>query len=231
MFFFQLIIIIFLIFTIYSIIDIQKYNKHGFITEIKKYDIDKIIYELSLLNPLLLTIENKINYDYLLDNHLNNVFEDKEQVYSLKKINNIEQIQIFKNNNILNDFNLIEKINFDTTIFEKIPIPLLCYKKHSLSIFKGYNTIPIQFSKHYINVIYILEGEIIIYLFNPKHKNDIINKKLDNIKKYSHKYILKKNNVLIIPPNWYYTQESNDIVLQYHLDADNMFTVFYNLLR
>ena len=58
-----------------------------------------------------------------------------------------------------------------------------------------------------------------------------MNKKLDNIKKYSHKYILKKNNVLIIPPNWYYTQESNDIVLQYHLDADNMFTVFYNLLR
>ena len=53
-------------------------------------------------------------------------------------------------------------------------------------------------------------------MFNPKHKQDILGKSLENIKKYAHKYHLKKDNLLIIPTNWYYIQESTDNVLEYN---------------
>ena len=33
---------------------------------------------------------------------------------------------------------------------------------------------------------------------------------LQNIKKYSHKYVLKRGDTFIIPPNWYYFQENNN---------------------
>ena len=228
MFFLQLIIILFLIFTIYNIINIQKYNKNGFIVELKENDPEKIKDSLLLLNPILLNIKNEsIFFIDLINNNLNYIINS----YSFKKINELEQIQILKNNNVCEDLNLKEKINFNLDIFEDFYVPLLFNKKHYLSIFKGYNIIPLQFCKHNVNIIYILEGKITLYLFNPKHKNDIINKNLESIKKYAHKYFLEKDNFFIIPPNWYYIQESNDTVLQYYIESDNYLTYLYNLIR
>ena len=228
MFFLQLIIILFLIFTIYNIINIQKYNKNGFIVELKENDPEKIKDSLLLLNPILLNIKNEsIFFIDLINNNLNYIINS----YSFKKINELEQIQILKNNNVCEDLNLKEKINFNLDIFEDFYVPLLFNKKHYLSIFKGYNIIPLQFCKHNVNIIYILEGKITLYLFNPKHKNDITNKNLESIKKYAHKYFLEKDNFFIIPPNWYYIQESNDTVLQYYIESDNYLTYLYNLIR
>ena len=231
MFILQLIIIIFLIFTIYNIIEIQKFNKNGFIIELinlKENNSEKIKDAITLLNPILLIIKNEtILYNDLISNNLNYIMNN----YSLKKVNDLEQIHIFKDKNICEDLNLKEKINFNLDIFENFYIPLLFNKKHYLSIFKGYNIIPLQFCKHNVNIIYILEGKITLYLFNPKHKNVIINKNLESIKKYAHKYYLEKDNFFIIPPNWYYIQESNDTVLQYYIESDNYFTALYNLIR
>ena len=228
MFFLQLIIILLLIFIIYNIINIQKYNKNGFIVELKENDPEKIKDSLLLLNPILLNIKNEsIFFIDLINNNLNYIINS----YSFKKINELEQIQILKNNNVCEDLNLKEKINFNLDIFEDFYVPLLFNKKHYLSIFKGYNIIPLQFCKHNVNIIYILEGKITLYLFNPKHKNDIINKNLESIKKYAHKYFLEKDNFFIIPPNWYYIQESNDTVLQYYIESDNYLTYLYNLIR
>ena len=135
MFILQLIIIIFLIFTIYNIIEIQKFNKNGFIIElIKENNSEKIKDAITLLNPILLIIKNKlILYDDLISNNLNYIMNN----YSLKKVNDLEQIHIFKDKNICEDLNLKEKINFNLDIFEDFYIPLLINKKHYLSIFKG----------------------------------------------------------------------------------------------
>ena len=73
--------------------------------------------------------------------------------------------------------------------------------------------------------------DIIIYLFNPKHKNEIKNSSLIDIKKYAHKYILNKDNLLLIPPNWFYIEEINNDTLQYHIDCDNYFTFLYNMIK
>ena len=49
--------------------------------------------------------------------------------------------------------------------------------------------------------------EITIYLFNPKHKDEIVNKDNNMIKKWGHKKYYKKGEILIIPPYWSYIQE------------------------
>ena len=227
---FQIIIILYIVLSIYSIIEIQKYNKNGFINDLSN-DKKNVKYEISLLNPIIINYNNIIDFDYLMKNHANLLIEDNNTIISLKKIPDLENIHIFKNCCMLKETNLIEIINFDLSIFEIYPIPILLYKQHTLSIFKGYNITPLQSCKHNVNLIYILEGNLTIYLFNPKHKDVILNKDLNSLKKYSHKYILNKGNVLIIPPNWYYIQESHDFVLHYNIDASNIFSIHYNYLR
>jgi hypothetical protein len=236
MFFFiiQILLIIYIIFSVYSIIEIQKYNKNGFITEIKSFS--NIKYELSLLNPILTKFSCPINLDHLNQNYSNKLFKDNSKTYSISKINDLSECNIFKNTDLIEKSDIKDKINFDLSIFEDFPIPLLLYKKYSLSFFKGNNITEKIFCKHNINLIYIITGNTTIYLFNPKHKKEILNKDLQSIKKYSHKYVLKENDLLLIPPNWYYIQEinnnlNNDINIQYHIDMSNIFTCHYNYLR
>ena len=67
MFILQLILILFIIFTIYNIIELKKYNKNGIIIEYINtnymIDIDKIKKSLSLLNPVLINIKNNIQFN------------------------------------------------------------------------------------------------------------------------------------------------------------------------
>ena len=230
LFIIQILLIIYIILSVYSIIEIQKYNKNGLITEIKSFS--NIKYELSLLNPILTKFLCPINLDYLNKNYLNKLFKDNSTTYSINKINDLSECKILKNTDIIEKSDIKDKINFDLSIFEDFPIPLLLYKKYSLSFLKGSTITEKIFCKHNINLIYIITGNITIYLFNPKHKNEILNKDLLSVKKYSHKYVLKENDLLLIPPNWFYIQENNEnFNIQYHIDASNIFTFHYNYLR
>ena len=230
MFILQLILILFIIFTIYNIIELKKYNKNGIIIEYINtnymIDIDKIKKSLSLLNPVLINIKNNIQFNDFIK--VNNNYLIKNKGYSFKKIKDSDNISILRDKDIYEDL-LKDKIIIDLNLFFNPYIPII--NKNSISILKGYNLLPIHLCKNNHNILYIIDGNITIYLFNPKHKNDIENKKLDDIKKYSHKYYLEKNNMLIIPTNWYYIQESNENVIQYHSDSDNIFCILYNLLR
>ena len=44
-----------------------------------------------------------------------------------------------------------------------------------------------------------------------------IHKNIDDIKKWSHKIIMKKNDILFIPHNWYYFQEINEECVQFFI--------------
>ena len=81
----------------------------------------------------------------------------------------------------------------------------------------------IEHTRHNYNVIGILEGETIFYLFNPKHKDEILKKKIMKLKNGVIKNI-PEGDILFIPINWYYIQETKNIVIQYHIDLDNIFT-------
>ena len=226
----QTIIILYIIFSIYSIIEIKKYNKNGLILDLNN-DIN-LKDELLSLNPILLHKKFNVDIEYLLKNYSSILVNNNENFISFKKLMNNDNINVFKNKNLLQDTDLKEKINFDINIFENFSIPILLYQEHSLTFLKGDQLVSKQFCKHNLNLIIILESEITIYIINPKHKEDIMNKDINIIKKYSHKYILKKGDTFIIPPNWYYLQENNnDLTIQYHIDASNLFTFHYNCLR
>ena len=230
MFIVQLVLILSLIFTIYNIIEIKKYNKNGIIIEYSNNfikEIDNIKKNIQQLNPVLLTVKNAdIDLQTLITKNLSYNIEDLG--YSMKKINDKNNKTIIKNKKIFSD--LCEgKINFENEIIHTSQIPLI--KKQSISIIKGYYLSPLEFCKHNYNIIYLLDGDVTMYLFNPKHKQEILGKSLESIKKYSHKYHLKKDNLLIIPTNWYYIQESTESILEYHCDSDNIFCVLYNMIR
>ena len=55
-----------------------------------------------------------------------------------------------------------------------------------------------------------IQGKSKLYLFNPKHKNDIINKNNDEIKKWGIKINLVPGLVIYIPIEWYYIYEINE---------------------
>ena len=62
------------------------------------------------------------------------------------------------------------------------------------------------------------------YLINPKHSEEIINKNENELKKWSHKCNLKKDDVLFIPTGWFYFQEVNTEIFQYEIELDSIYT-------
>ena len=108
-----------------------------------------------------------------------------------------------------------------------IPINI---KKSYIEIYKKTN----QELKRCINnytIISLLDGETILYLFNPKHKNDIMNKNNNEIKKWAHKILLKKDENILIPINWYYIQEIDNKSIQNVTLIDNIFTFLPNHIK
>ena len=43
-------------------------------------------------------------------------------------------------------------------------------------------------------------------------------------KKCRHKKIFQKGDIIFIPTNWFYIQETKKDVIQYQIDIDNIFT-------
>ena len=127
--------------------------------------------------------------------------------------------QVFQKVTIKNDFDLnqLPKPEFHFPIYKSISV-----------IDKS---IPLKQCIHNYNIVCILEGECIFYLFNPKHKNEIQNKENHQIKKWGHKKKVQKSDILIIPPFWSYIQEVQKKVIQYHIDIDSYFTVIPNFLK
>lgn len=207
----------FIILSIHNIINLQKYNYNGFVIDSDIQDKGLILANINNKNPLLIfdsinnyDIQNKYIYIDELKNYKNGI---NDYHYKNKKLFPM----------IINKKNI-----FDHTILEK---KYSIIPSYSISIFYGKTSIQLKQCIHKYNVIGVIDGEASIYLFNPKHKNDIISKNNDEIKKWGHKKIIKKNHVLIIPPYWYYIQEVNDKIIQYHIDIDSVFTLLPNLLK
>ena len=212
----QLIILIYIIFTVYHVINLQKFNINGFI--IDTTIIEEVKDNILKLNP---TLYHCIPLFNLYDN----------------KLNYIQDINNYKNNTpsfVFKNEELFERIAEDSFILDTNLIPESHFHfpiKKYLSIIRGTNSIPLKKCIHNHNIIGILEGEATIYLFNPKHKDEILNKENYQIKKWGHKKILQKGDVLFIPPYWSYIQEVDEGIIQYHIDIDTYFTFFPNFLK
>lgn len=212
----QLLILIYIVLVVYSIIKLQKFNINGVIIETN--DIQEIKNNVEYLNPV-----------YTKDTNI--VFNINENFGFLQDINNYKNDYanyVYKNNLLFEK--LLKKENvFNCNIFNDshyyFPI------NYSVSIISGPNSIPLKKCTHNKNMIGILDGEVTLYLFNPKHKSEIIDKENDQIKKWGHKKTLKKNDLIIIPPYWSYIQEIDNKVIQYHIDVDSYFTFIPNYIK
>ena len=213
---FQLIILIYIILSVYHVIDLQKYNINGIIMD--TYDLEEVKIHNSKLNPSILhnitsfnVNDPSINYIQDINNYKNNIpsytFKDKELFERMK-----DQSFIF-------DSNFLNESHFHYPI-----------KKYA-TVISGLNNISLKKCIHNHNIISVLEGEAIIYLFNPKHKDEILNKENYQIKKWGHKKRIQKGDTLFIPPYWSYIQEVEKGIIQYHIDIDTYFTFLPNLLK
>ena len=228
MFLFQLIILIYLILLFYNLIESKKFNENSKINFIK-YNQKDFLKNIKNLNPFIFSFNNEISFQKLIQKNKSYMIIDNNNIISLKSFIDDDHLYIYKNHKIFNDFNLKNEIKFN---IHDLPNSNFFFPIHySLSLFRGKTFVPLQLASHDYNIIGHLEGDSTFYLFNPKHKNDIINKDNDEIKKWAHKITMEKNQILFIPHNWYYIQEINEECIQFHIDIDNYFSFIPNYLK
>lgn len=224
------IVFIYIILVIYKTLQIYKYNENGILVYIN--DINDINENIRLKNPFILNYENKIDYDDLIQEKPSYLINHGNDIFPLKSFKDENIFNIYKNEKIINSFNI--KNNLINLKFLK-DYQYLFFKKYSLSLLKGNIKIPLQKCNHDYNIIGNISGESFIYIFNPKHNEEINNNYLDKnndkIKKWGHKIKLKKNEVLFIPTGWSYIQEVSLETFQYHIEIDSIFTFIPNFVN
>ena len=221
----QIILLIYIIFVIYNIINIQKYNMNGYVIDTNDYNI--LIDNIIKLNPVRFTdTSTNVTIDQLIDYNPECIINDNK---SLKDYHSIENLKIDKNNDLFDQLDIQRFIHFD---FDKLPSSEInIIKQNYISMFKGEQKLPLRVALNNYNIIGMLKGETTIYLFNPKHKEDILGKENFEIKKWGHKKKIKENDIIFIPPYWEYIQESNSDVIQFNIDINNIFTFIPNYVR
>lgn len=212
----QILILIYLIFVVYNLINLQKFNINGFI--IKTDDINIIRENLIKLNPI--HTRKEINFDI----HNSSL----DYLHDIINYKNQQPSYVFKNDELFERITTNDLI-FDTSLFNEshLNFPI----KNSVSIISEKNSIPLKKCIHNYNIIGVLDGEAILYLFNPKHKEEIIDKENYEIKKWGHKKHIQKGDIIMIPPYWSYIQEVEKGIIQYHIDIDTYFTFIPNYLK
>tara|TARA_B100000686_G_C16761536_1_gene959009 strand:+ start:610 stop:1107 length:498 start_codon:yes stop_codon:yes gene_type:complete len=155
----QIVFLIYILIVIYNIIHLQKYNINGFTIQTNEENI--LRENLTKLNPII--FHKDITFQIEEIDSFNDIINYK---------NNLPNY-VYKHNGIINNFDV--NYFFNCSIFDDsyLLFPMLKY----ITIIHGKNTIPLKKCIHNRNIIGILDGSTTIYLFNPKHKEEIINKK------------------------------------------------------
>ena len=233
--------IFFLIFIVLMIIigkhiyEIHNINHEAVLEQLQSANQEEIFEKLKERNPLLIhNLGNKnellrdLSFDKLINDNPGHIIYDKNKYISLKSFGDDNQMSIYKNKDLCSQFRLDQ--GFDE-VYYPFQSQLHCNKNYFMSLFKGSNGISLNQNKHNLHLIHQIYGSTKLYLFNPKHKHDIINKDNDEIKKYGHKINLTPGLVIYIPIEWYYFYESDNESIIGEIESDNYFTVIYNSLR
>jgi len=223
---FKTILVVYIILVIYKTIELYKYNENGYIMNVKG---DEEYYNAQKsLNPFVYTYYHDINYDTLIQEKPSYLINHGHDIYSIKGYSDDEFFNVYKNKKIIESFSLKEKFISLKLIKD---YRYLFPKIYSLSLLKGDISIPLQTCNHNYNIIGNLEGESVLYLFNPKHKEEIIGKSNPELKKWGHQLVFKQDEILFIPNGWSYIQEVRGQTIQYHIDIDSIFTFIPNFVN
>ncbi len=219
------------------IYEIHNYNYEAIPMSLQTAYPELISEKLKERKPLLLhNLGNKdislreLTFKRLVKDNPGHIIYDKNRYISLKSFDeeDNEQMNIYKNKDLSRQFNLNK--GFDE-IYYPFESKIHCNKNYYLSLLKGSNAIQLTHNKHNLLLLNQIYGNSKLYLFNPKHYNDIKNKDNDLIKKYGHKINLRQGLVVYVPIEWYYFYETDNESIIGEIECDNYFTVLYNNIR
>lgn len=232
---FYLIFLTITVLTIKHIYEIHNINSNAVLEQLQSANSEEIFEHLKERKPLLIhNLVNKyekfniLSFDKLSLDNPGLIIHDKNRYLSLKSFTEEQNMYIYKNKDLYESLHLKEL--FDS-IYEPFYSQLHTYKRYLMSFYKGLNSIELTKNKHNLCLINQIYGQSKLYLFNPKHKNDIINKPNDSIKKYGQKINLTQGLSLYIPVEWYYFYECENESIIGEILCDNYFTVIYNNCR
>jgi len=215
--------------------DLHQYNHSADIIQLQNPNQDTIKELIS--DKSLIVIHNLIGkyneissltIDSLIQNNPGYIINDNGKNISLSSFNDNDSMYVLNNKEIVNHINIEGSLLEINQSFEE---KFKCNVTNELSILKGDHHITLTQNKHNCEYYSQLSGNTIFYLFNPKHKGDILTKENNEIKKWAYKVNLKSGIVLYIPPEWYYFFESNEESILCRTYSDNYFTWLYNSLR
>jgi hypothetical protein len=230
-----LISLLILIFIGKHIYEIHNYNHNAVLGQLQSANKEEIGELIKERNPLLIhNLGNKreeyndLSFQKLSDDNPGHIIHDKNRYLSLRSFVDEKQIYLYKNNTLYDSLRL--KDLFDE-IYRPFKSQIHCNKNYSISLLKGNNSIPLLQNKHNLHLIHQIYGQSKLYIFNPKHKNDITNKDNNEIKKYGQRISLTHGLVVYIPVEWYYLYETDNESIVGEIESDNYFTVVYNNIR
>lgn len=219
-----MIYIVFIILVIYfakNAYDINKFSNESAILELDELDDYK---NKKIFNPIISYYKLDFDITNFISSNLYKHYITNEQLVRLYDFYNQDNIYIHKNTKLFTDSKL------DTSDIDNLFINnYTCNIIKSLSIYKDNISTDLLTNKNNNNIIILLNGEMIVNLYNPIHKDKLTS---HNKNKFKIKINLTKNrNLLYIPTNWLYDIESNDISVYINITSDTIFTYHYNLLR
>ena len=237
-----LIFLTILILTFKHIYEIHNVNTSATLEQLQSANSEEITEHLKERKPLLIhNLVNKyekfnnLSFQKLSDDNPGLIIHDENRYLALKSFSEENNMYLYRNKDLYESLHLKEL--FDT-LYEPFSSQLHTYKRYLLSFYKGLNSIQLTKNKHNLCLISQIYGKSNVYLFNPKHKNDIIlqtndmsAKSNDSIKKYGQKINLTQGLLLYIPVEWYYFYECDTESIIGEIISDNYFTVIYNNLR
>lgn len=234
---FIFLIIIYLIFVYKHISEIHKFNHEATIEQLQNINTELFIEKTKERKPLLIyNLGNNNNtwlnlsFDKIVLDNPGLIIKDKNKYISLKSFTDkdIKQIHIYRNDELHEILEL--RKDFDE-LYNIFISQIHCNVKYYLNLFRGLNSIKLTKNKNNLLLIHQIKGESKLYLFNPKHEINIVNKNNDEIKKYGHKILLKPGTIIYIPIEWLYFYECDNECIMGEILSDNYFTYFYNSLR
>ena len=225
----KLLVLIYLSYTINKVYDMLQYNPNATIITIDQPNIDRI--ELEIRNKCPLIIKSIPNHADLTIESMNYripgyIIKDGNTLISLDKLQKSDIISIYKNSRLVEDYQLTTYYSSLEGLFSSY---FTCGSNSYLSLYRGTHTTPLLKNYRETLLIQPISGQVIIYLFNPKHERDI--KGQESIKKWGIRLELNKDNLLYIPPEWYYFYESHEEVILAHIETDSYSTFLFNYLR
>ena len=218
-----------------AIHDQGMFNPNADLKQIDEVTDQKIRTLKTELNPMKFTLDHLFGQEELSLSSLNDknpgyIINDKNKLISLNSICSGNDFSIHENEKLILDLNLSSQMNEVMKYFRE---PLSANVRNYMSLYRGNVIVSLTKNTNNTCIFVGISDNTVIYLFNPKHKNDIVGSSdgINSIKKWGIKVILNKNDVLYLPPEWFYVYEVNDETILGKITSDTFLTFPYNYLR